>query len=949
MAPSEIDYYKILGLERHAKDEDIKRSFRKLARDTHPDKNPNDPTAKERFQDLQRAYDTLRDNLERSKYDEDNPYHGRDHERSSTSRAQNGTRSGSGTAKRYTAGPSTHTPGWTNGTARPGTYEGFPQQATRSKAWPYEEWESGAKTHSGFSYQTGGYHRPSASAKPDYEDPYGYRTPKKESAYARTSERTHPTSAKYAAHSSSSSSSPRPKSTSGTNPHSSTNARYAGASTSAATPGTGGGVADYIRERRAKEMAAEEEKRRKEAEERRAREKEAQLRREAEEQIRRQEEERHRKARDRERRRAEEAVRNPYESNGYGGRSTPTPTGYYGYPADGPSPYTSRNVDDDLLREAEQQVKEKERMKAGKPHLSSQSKRRSKSTLRPNHTPPKQWATPFHTPGIPEEWKHEKTGAEDIDVVEATPTARDSPKDYFTKHPNTGPEYIRKDGTGVYPAPSFPLKDPVTEKPTPTKTHADRPQPTMPASYGPAGGSPGLSAKKPKSPRRQPSAQQTQECSSDKENKPKPPNVFAYQESSPTPGNEKPVFSKPPDFSFAGANARAFGSFTSNNSPEPQCEKSASSGSGAFPRPRSQPTQTQPSFIPPPSAPPNMQQQQQKAAAANTDGKSKGEDPTLFKRELYEDLLKQAAFSFHPPTSTSSTSSTARRKRSAQTLKKSHTIHRTGSKEAKLDNQPKAESDTDIDEPKATTQSTNSGFDCEPMDAEPTGAPKTIPTPVIPNGNPTIEIKKVSSLDMSGLGAVPPISRSRSPADVGLGNLDSLNDSLPSFSQPSKKLPLSSRVQNKLRTKAPSTSPIGGDVFPNIPPGFWNLYPQTPLEEPFVTPKAPPIPKIPRQTSLDQYNRFYNSLSSYIEAWNKYEAEVHDLRAELTSKSMHVSTTQTLDTQDIVKYMDRVKRKDTILDQSFTKARDKHLAALDSWVRLRESVLKEVTHQEQPH
>jgi len=32
MAPSEIDYYKILGLERHAKDEDIKRSFRKLGR-----------------------------------------------------------------------------------------------------------------------------------------------------------------------------------------------------------------------------------------------------------------------------------------------------------------------------------------------------------------------------------------------------------------------------------------------------------------------------------------------------------------------------------------------------------------------------------------------------------------------------------------------------------------------------------------------------------------------------------------------------------------------------------------------------------------------------------------------------------------------------------------------------------------------------------------------------
>jgi len=488
-----------------------------VARDTHPDKNPNDPTAKERFQDLQRAYDTLRDNLERSKYDEDNPYHGRDHERSSTSRAQNGTRSG--TAKRYATGPSAHTPGWTNGTAR--GYEGFPQQASsaKPKGWyPYEEYEG--KTHSGFTYQTG--YRASTSAKPEYEDhTYGtYRAHKKESAYARTSaERTHQASAKYPTHSSSSSSSPRPKSTSGTNPHSGTNTRYASASTNA-TPAGSSGIADYIRERRAKEMAAEEEKKRKEIEEKRIRERDAQLRREAEEQLKRQEEERLRKAQ--ERRRAEAAARNPYfESNGYGGRSTPTPTGYpYSYPADIPSPYASRKDEEDLLREVDQKFKE--RGKSAKPHLSSQSKRRSKSQLKPGSggTPPSKWANPaFSSHGIPEDWKQEKTGAEDIDVVEATPTAKDSPKDYFTRSPNIGPEYVRKDGTGVYPAPQFSFKDPVTEKSTPTKTHADRPQPTMPGSYGPAGGSPGLSTKEPKSPRRQPSAEQAQESSSDKENK----------------------------------------------------------------------------------------------------------------------------------------------------------------------------------------------------------------------------------------------------------------------------------------------------------------------------------------------------------------------------------------------------------------------------------------------
>jgi len=241
-----------------------------------------------------------------------------------------------------------------------------------------------------------------------------------------------------------------------------------------------------------------------------------------------------------------------------------------------PSPYASRKDEEDLLREVDQKFKD--RGKLAKPHLSSQSKRRSKSQLRPGsgHTPLSKWANPaFSSHGTSEGWKSEKTGAEDIDVVEVT-TAKDSPKYCFTKSPNIGPEYVRKDGTGLYPVPQFSFKDPVVEKSTLTKMHADRPQP---GSYELTGG---FFAKEPKGPRRQPSAEQTQECSSDKDDKYCPhfhplivnkltlgrpkPNVFAFQETSPPPGDDKPVFNKPFDFTFAGGvDAQPFGPFTSSD------------------------------------------------------------------------------------------------------------------------------------------------------------------------------------------------------------------------------------------------------------------------------------------------------------------------------------------------------------------------------------------------
>jgi DnaJ homolog subfamily C member 7 len=55
------DYYKILDVPRDASDADIKRAYRRLAIVHHPDKNPDDETAAERFKDVGEAYETLSD------------------------------------------------------------------------------------------------------------------------------------------------------------------------------------------------------------------------------------------------------------------------------------------------------------------------------------------------------------------------------------------------------------------------------------------------------------------------------------------------------------------------------------------------------------------------------------------------------------------------------------------------------------------------------------------------------------------------------------------------------------------------------------------------------------------------------------------------------------------------------------------------------------------------
>lgn len=67
------DYYEVLGIDRHASKEEIKKAYRKLARQYHPDVNPDDPHAEEKFKELSEAYAVLSDDRKRAAYDRYGP------------------------------------------------------------------------------------------------------------------------------------------------------------------------------------------------------------------------------------------------------------------------------------------------------------------------------------------------------------------------------------------------------------------------------------------------------------------------------------------------------------------------------------------------------------------------------------------------------------------------------------------------------------------------------------------------------------------------------------------------------------------------------------------------------------------------------------------------------------------------------------------------------------
>jgi len=64
------DYYKLLDVDKSASQKEIKSAFRKLAAKHHPDKNPNNPAAEEKFKEINEAYTVLQDEEKRKFYDQ---------------------------------------------------------------------------------------------------------------------------------------------------------------------------------------------------------------------------------------------------------------------------------------------------------------------------------------------------------------------------------------------------------------------------------------------------------------------------------------------------------------------------------------------------------------------------------------------------------------------------------------------------------------------------------------------------------------------------------------------------------------------------------------------------------------------------------------------------------------------------------------------------------------
>ena len=65
---SQKDFYEVRGIERNASSEDIKKAYRKLAIKYHPDKNPGDQKAEEKFKEISAAFEVLKDEEKRQKY-----------------------------------------------------------------------------------------------------------------------------------------------------------------------------------------------------------------------------------------------------------------------------------------------------------------------------------------------------------------------------------------------------------------------------------------------------------------------------------------------------------------------------------------------------------------------------------------------------------------------------------------------------------------------------------------------------------------------------------------------------------------------------------------------------------------------------------------------------------------------------------------------------------------
>ena len=70
MAEQKRDYYEVLGVAKTASDDELKKAYRKLAKQYHPDMNPGDKGAEAKFKEINEAYEVLSDKDKRAKYDQ---------------------------------------------------------------------------------------------------------------------------------------------------------------------------------------------------------------------------------------------------------------------------------------------------------------------------------------------------------------------------------------------------------------------------------------------------------------------------------------------------------------------------------------------------------------------------------------------------------------------------------------------------------------------------------------------------------------------------------------------------------------------------------------------------------------------------------------------------------------------------------------------------------------
>ena len=70
MAEQKRDYYEVLGISKGASEDELKKAYRKMAKQYHPDLNPGDKTAEAKFKEVNEAYEILSDPQKRSRYDQ---------------------------------------------------------------------------------------------------------------------------------------------------------------------------------------------------------------------------------------------------------------------------------------------------------------------------------------------------------------------------------------------------------------------------------------------------------------------------------------------------------------------------------------------------------------------------------------------------------------------------------------------------------------------------------------------------------------------------------------------------------------------------------------------------------------------------------------------------------------------------------------------------------------